>query len=84
MDKCLRDVANQAQEETFAHAHDIATVTASPDALQSAVHRGRAGWNGKEWHQNKHKESTSHGSRKSTGAAVSGLQWRNIEGSGES
>ncbi len=43
MDKCFRDVANQAQEETFAYADDIAIVTDSPDALQIAVNRWQDG-----------------------------------------
>ncbi len=43
MDKCFRDVANQAQEETFANVDDIVIVTDSPGALQIAVNRWQDG-----------------------------------------
>ncbi len=42
LDKCFRDVANQA-EEIFAYADDIAIETDSPDALQIAVNRWQNG-----------------------------------------
>ncbi len=43
MDKCFRDVPNQAQEEIFAYADDTVIVADSPGALQIAVNKWQDG-----------------------------------------